>query len=345
MSFEIYTRKFREKAENLGYSESNIVKCIDYASPIYEKGLPIIYNLTHLSRLVGYEKNYIIQAAIASKHSEAYYRYHKVLKKNGDVRKIKEPLPNLKAIQYWLLHNILEKIEPSAYAKAYVKKRGLKQNIRFHKGQKKVLSIDIKDFFPSITFEKVENIFLTIGYSVELSNYLAKLCCLKEKLPQGAPTSPYISNLIFKNIDEIIAVYCKNLNIRYTRYADDLTFSGDFDETSLLNYINEIMTENNFILNKDKTKLMLYSERQIVTGIVVNDKPQLDKETRKEIRQHLYYIKKYGLESHMERNNINSNTFLTNLMGKISFGLYLNPKDEHLRDSINYLSQLYKQIM
>jgi len=133
--------------------------------------------------------------------------------------------------------------------------------------------------------------------------------------------------------------------VRYTRYADDLTFSGDFDDLVIFNKIKEIIENNGFVLNEDKTKLMLYSERQIVTGIIVNDKPQLDKETRRDIRKHIFYIKKFGLESHMERNNINSNTFLNTLMGKISFGLYLNPKDEQLRSSLNYLSELYKKVM
>lgn len=345
MNFKTYSENFRKNSTNLGYSEDNIRGCLNYAEKLFKNELPVIYNLTHFSKLVGFERNYIIQAAVASKYSDAYYRYHKILKKNGDVRKIKEPLPNLKAIQYWILNNIFEKMEVSAFAKAYVKKRGLKQNLRFHKSQKKVLCIDIKDFFPSISFNKVQNIFLNSGYSIELSNYLAKLCCLKEKLPQGAPTSPYISNLIFKDIDYEIANYSKKNNLRYTRYADDLTFSGDFDEAIILGQIKKIIEENDFILNEDKTKLMLYSERQIVTGIIVNDKPQLDKETRKEIRQHLFYIKKYGLKSHMERNKINDNIFLNKLMGKISFGLYLNPKDEKLKDSMSYLTELYKEIM
>ncbi|TDS14232.1 RNA-directed DNA polymerase [Maribacter caenipelagi] len=344
MSFEVYAKKFRVNAENLGYSEENVVKCINYARPIYENGLPIIYNLTHLSKLVGFEKNYIIQAAVVSKHSEAYYRYHKVLKKNGDFRKIKEPLPNLKAIQHWILANILEEIEPSVYAKAYVKKRGLKQNIRFHKAQKKVFTIDIKNFFPSININQIEKIFIETGYSIELSNYLAKLCCLKNTLPQGAPTSPYISNLILKDIDNSIAIFCKELKVRYTRYADDLTFSGDFEEESLYEFVNALLEKNGFELNKEKTRLMLSSQRQIVTGIIVNSKPQLDKETRKLIRQEIYYIKKFGLESHMERAKLSGSLYLNQLMGKISFGLYLNPSDMKLRSYIKYLAGLYKEL-
>ncbi|WP_339885618.1 reverse transcriptase family protein [Polaribacter vadi] len=344
MDFKHYSENFRKSSTNLGYSEDNIRGCLNYAEKLFENELPVIYNLTHFSKLVGFERNYIIQAAVASKYSDAYYRYHKILKKNGDIRKIKEPLPNLKTIQYWILNNILEKIEPSAFAKAYVKKRGLKQNIRFHIKQKIVYSFDIKDFFPSIKYSNIVSIFLNIGYSEELSIYLAKLCCLEEKLPQGAPTSPYLSNLVFKHIDANISKFCKEKKIRYTRYADDLTFSGEFDHKELYNFISAILLENDFEINKSKTKLMSREHRQIVTGIIVNDKPQLDKETRRLIRQEVYYIKKYSLESHMKKSNIKTSYYLNSLIGKIGFGIYLNPKDSKLKEYHQYLTELYKKL-
>jgi len=344
MNISTYSKAFKSKAINVGFSEESISKCLNYAQVLVENGVPIIYNLTHLSKLVGIERNYIVQAAVSSKYSDAYYRYYNIKKKNGKgFRKIMEPLPNLKVIQYWILENILETIKPSAYAKAYIKKRGLKQNIRFHVNQKIVLSLDIKDFFPSINFSDVESVFRGVGYSNELSNYLAKLCCLEEELPQGAPTSPYLSNLIFSNVDSNIANYCKANDIRYTRYADDLTFSGDFDNDALIKYIDPLLNDNGFELNKAKSKLMLRSNRQIVTGIIVNDKPQLDKETRRSIRQEVHYIKTFGLESHMERIKVNSSYYLNNLIGRISFGLYINPKDDKLKEYHKLLTELYKK--
>lgn len=344
MNINTYSKAFREKAKNIGYSESNIIKCLDYAEILINNKVPVIYNLTHLSKLVGIEKNYIVQAAVSSKHSDAYYRYYNVKKKNGKGhRKIMEPLPNLKSIQYWILNNILETIEPSLFAKAYVKKRGLKQNIRFHVDQKIVYSLDIKNFFPSIKFASILSVFTGVGYSEELAKYLAKLCCLENELPQGAPTSPYLSNLIFKTLDDEIFKFCKLKKIRYSRYADDLTFSGDFNSKDLDDIIVPILSKHGFEINHDKTKLMTRSNRQIVTGIIVNDKPQLDKETRRAIRQEVYYIKKYNLESHMRNLNIKSSYYLNSLIGKISFGLYLNPKDENLKDYHQYLTELYKK--
>ena len=342
MNFEKYTVVFTEKALNQGFSDEEITQCILYAKKLDENGLPIIYNLTHFSRLVGFERKYINQAAVVSKYSERYYRYYKVRKKNGGIREIKEPLPNLKSIQYWILENILENIKPSGYAKAYVKKRGLKENLRFHRKQKKVYSMDLKDFFPSITFEQVETIFISANYSSDLSTVLAKLCCLKGNLPQGAPTSPYISNLVFKEIDIQISDYCKSNKIRFTRYADDLTFSGDFDEGELHRFVKAIIETNGFTINNEKTRMMLASEKQIVTGILVNDTPQLDKVTRRKIRQEHFFITKHGLKSHMQMSGNNNPNYLNTLLGKISFGLYLNPKDDELRKIQADLIQVHK---
>jgi len=330
MDFKSYSIKFTSEAENNGFSESNIKLCLEYAEVLYSKKLPIIYNLTHLSKLTGFKKNYLIQAAVVSKHSEAYYRTYRIKKKNGSIRQINEPLPNLKNIQYWILDNILYQIKVSHYAKAYVKKRGLTNNLRFHRNKEKVLTLDIKNFFPSIKFDKIEYVFSSMGYSTTVSNYLAKLCCLNESLPQGAPTSPYLSNIVMMQIDQDIAVFCKEVGVNFTRYADDLVFSGSFDEALVIKFITEKLNTNGFEINTEKTKLMYRSERQIVTGVVVNNKIQLTKEKRKNLRQVFYYLKKYGFENHMSKLKVSKKNYINFLLGQVSFGLYLNPHDKNL---------------
>lgn len=343
-SFNTYKEEFREGAQNVGFSEKNILKCLTYSETLWKNNVPIIYNLTHLSRLTGFKRNYVVQAAVVSKHSDAYYRYYKIPKKNRGIRKIQEPLPNLKSIQHWILFNILYKIDSSNYAKAYIKNKGLKDNLKFHKNQKKVYSIDIEDFFSNITYDKVCNIFEDVGYSDSMSKYLSKLCCLKNTLPQGAPTSPYISNLIMKDIDKEIGKYCVEKKIRYTRYADDLTFSGDFDEKELTILVKDLLSKEGFKLNTDKTKLMLNSQRQIVTGVLVNKKLQLTKEKRRELRQILYFINKYGLDSHIEKTGMNKRNYLDYLIGRIGFGLYINPNDKELRGYFDKIIQLKKDL-
>ncbi|MBK7850650.1 MAG: RNA-directed DNA polymerase [Bacteroidetes bacterium] len=223
MNFENYRTKFEQKASKSGYTDENIQRCLNYAKPLIEKGLPVIYNTSNLSVFVGYRKDYLKRAVV---YTPYFYRNFKIKKRNGKLREISEPLPSLKEIQNWILENILEQVKVSSFAKAYRKRINIIENVKFHKNQPKVFTVDIKDFFPSITTSSVENIFLKLGYSKILSNLLAKLCTLNNSLPQGAPTSPYLSNIFFKSADDNIINYCVKNEIKYTRYADDLSFSG-----------------------------------------------------------------------------------------------------------------------
>jgi len=329
IDFDSYSNRFKYESRNLGFSEANIETCLNYANKLNLNNVPIIYNLTHLSKLTGVKRNYIVQAAVVSKHSDSYYREFKVNKKNGvGYRIINEPLPNLKRVQYWILFNILSKIHISPYAKAYVSKRGLKQNLRFHRNQKMVLNVDIKNFFPSISCV----IFINLGYSNTLSKYLAKLCLLNDTLPQGAPTSPIISNIVMLYFDEQVSSFAKQNKINYTRYADDITFSGNFDEQNVIEFVERILLHYNFSLNENKTTLMYDFQRQVVTGVVVNEVIQLSKEQRKRLRLVLHYLKQNGLNDFLIKNRITTSKekFINSTLGQVSFGLYLNKADSSL---------------
>jgi len=337
MDFESYRKAFTEKAIQSGFSEFNINKCLNYAQTLFSNNVPVIYNTSHFSSLVGYKKNYIKRAAL---RTDYFYREFEIKKKNGKKRKISEPLPSLKDIQLWILKNILYKVEVSKFAKAYVPKVNLKNNITYHKKQKIVFTVDIKDFFPSITQKNVESVFLSLGYSKIISNLLSKLCCLKESLPQGAPTSPYLSNIFMKDFDVSISSYCVKNKIRYTRYADDLTFSGDFNYSLLLRLIKVQAFYKGLVINEEKTKLMGQNERQIITGVVVNEKLQISKTKRDEIRQAMYYIKKFGLKNHMDKVQLKRSYYREHLLGKINFILFLNPEDKEFLEYKKQLKQL-----
>jgi len=328
MNFENYKTEFEQKASKSGYSDENIQRCLNYAKPLIDNGLPVIYNTSNLSVFVGYRKDYLKRAVV---YTPYFYRNFKIKKRNGKLREISEPLPSLKEIQNWILENILEQVKVSSFAKAYRKRINIIENVKFHKNQPKVLTVDIKDFFPSITTPSVEIIFSELGYSKILSNLLAKLCTLNGSLPQGAPTSPYLSNIFFKSADDNIINYCIKNDIKYTRYADDLSFSGDFDENKLLKTIEESVSKLGLSINKEKTKLMRPYERQTVTGIVVNRKTQVVFQKRNKIRQELYYIKKFGLDSHMEREKIKKQNYIEHLLGKVNFILQINPSDNEFK--------------
>ncbi|QWH98163.1 retron St85 family RNA-directed DNA polymerase [Bacillus mycoides] len=334
MNWKSYSEAFSKKAKQNKYDQNYINECLGYAKPLFEKKIPIIYNQEHLSLLVGYSEEYLLKVSNAS---DRFYRNFSVPKKNGSSRQIFEPLPNLKDIQRWILEEILYKCPISDYAKSYVPRRSTKDNARFHRRQKKVLTLDIKDFFPSIRFHKIYLFFFNLGYTESLSMMLANLCCLNGSLPQGAISSPALSNLIFKSFDKRISVFCKSNNIRYTRYADDLTFSGDFQPGMLIKFVENILVPEGFQLNNKKTRVRLQHQRQEVTGIVVNQKLQAPRKMRRELRQKIHYIEKYGLDSHLERSQITRVNYIKHLLGIAHYIRHINPGDEKINSYIEKL--------
>ena len=229
----------------------------------------------------------------------------------------------------------------SVYAKAYVKHKSIRDNARFHRKQKKVLSLDIKNFFDNITSEKVYELFIKAGYADDVVVMLTNICCLNGCLPQGAPTSPMLSNIILFDFDCQIGKYTNELNVRYSRYADDMTFSGDFVPGQIIGVVKKHLNDLGLKLNQNKTRTRYQSQRQEVTGIVVNEKMQLSKEVRKKIRQELFYIKKYGLDSHLQYSGNQRGNYLAHLKGIIQHGLFVNPKDDELKSYLQYLNNIY----
>ncbi|MCH4896109.1 RNA-directed DNA polymerase [Marinilabiliaceae bacterium JC040] len=336
-NFDIYKKEFEKKASNNGYSAENIQKCLLYAEPLIENNLPVIYNTSHFSRLVEYQKSYINRAV---QFPKSFYRHFKILKKNGNTRLLSEPLPSLKEIQNWILEEILYKVKVSRYAKAYVKNRSIKDHIKYHKKSEKILTLDITKFFDSIEFELIENFFKNLGYSNLISNLLTKLCYLDESLPQGAPTSPCLSNIIMYDFDEVMGGYCRKKNLKFSRYADDMAFSGNFNKEELIDKVRFELSKIGLKLNNDKTKLMTPNMQQIITGVVVNEKAQIPKSERNKIRNAMFYIKRDGLLSHMEVTKQDKANYLEHLLGRIKYVLFLNDKDKEFMEYKKFLYDL-----
>lgn len=325
-TFEKYQKAFTEKALQNGYSDDEINKCLFYSKSIIDKGFPVIYNTSHLSALVGYNKKYLKRA---SAYTSYFYKRHVIPKKNNKTRNLDEPLPSLKEIQYWILQNILDKIQISRYAKAYTSGRNIKDHVKYHKSQNFVLTLDVKDFFTNITFKHINKLFSNLGYSIYVANLLAKLCCLENSLPQGAPTSPRLSNIIMQSFDDVISVYCMDNKLRYSRYADDLAFSGNtinIDELTALIKSNLDLIE--LKINENKTMLMKNNQRQIISGIITNSKIQVPREKRDELRQAMFFIDKFGLDDHLNHIKCNKANYLKHLLGIANYITFINPKDE-----------------
>lgn len=252
-----------------------------------------------------------------------------------------EPLPNLKEAQIWILHHILYNQKVHSFAKAYVPGKKLKENGKFHTKKKIVVTLDVKDFFLSITKHNIKTVFRSFGYAEKLSDLLAKLCCLKGSLPQGAPTSPYLSNLYLREFDNKVMTYCSENKIIYTRYADDMTFSGDdFDVNNLISYIKTTLREYGLELNSRKTKVMHDYDSQIVTGMVVNQKVRLPKKERMNLRLEMYYVIKNGIQEHLKHIECTKRNYLRNLMGRVMYALYLEPENPDFKDYRDYLMKL-----
>ncbi|MBP2619109.1 MAG: reverse transcriptase domain-containing protein [Chryseobacterium sp.] len=339
MEYNIYKEKFTKKAIKEGLTETEVNECLIYAKPLIENGLPIIFNTSHFSKLVGVRKTYIKRAAI---YSRSYYRSFTIAKRNGNPREISEPLPNLKLIQNYILSEILYNVKISAFAKAYKKKTTIIENTRYHVNQKKLVTLDIRNFFSSIKKEQVYIIFNKLGYSEIISDLFSKLCTLNDQLPQGAPTSPFLSNIFMSDFDMFVADYCTSKNIRYTRYADDISLSGDFDEKEIIELIIERLKEKGLELNNEKTKIMLRNQRQIVTGIVVNEKNQVPRKERLKLRQEVFHIRTKTLEVHKEIKNIKNRNYLYHLYGKISYVVFINPNDKEFIEYKEYIRTLFK---
>lgn len=340
MNWKKYRKEFKLKATTQALDSDSIKHALSYARGLHKSNLPIIYSQNHLSLLVGYNIEYIRNAS--NTNSNQFYRCYEIKKRSSDaMRSICEPLPSLKEIQRWILDNILIQVPISKFAKAYVIGSSIKNNARFHLRQKQVLRIDVKDFFPSIKGQNIFYIFKQLGYSAEVSAILTGLTTLKNSLPQGAPTSPTLSNIFMNRCDARIAGYCLTRKIRYTRYSDDLTFSGEFNVSKLISFTNLIFNDRGLCLNKAKTKQMLKHQKQFTTGLVVNKKMNVCREKRRKLRQEIYYIKKYGLDGHLIKTKEKRTNYIMHLLGLSNFIMHINAQD---RDALEAKRILTKYI-
>lgn len=205
-----------------------------------------------------------------------------------------------------------------------------------------VLKLDILHFFDSIRYSDVKkNVFPAEIYAEPLRILLTMLCYCRDALPQGAPTSPAITNILLRDFDEGIGLWCRERGIVYTRYCDDLTFSGDFAPEDVIAFVRRELKALGFLLNEQKTRIQRPGTRQCVTGIVVNEKPNLPGDYRRNLRQELYYCRKFGIEAHLQKIGLDipEETYRMRLLGKVSYALQVRPEDQELRNAKTWLER------
>lgn len=270
-------------------------------------------------------------------HAERHYEPIQIPKKNGKTRTLLAPDRLLCRVQKNILRHILEERPISPSAAAYHKEASPVLSAAVHVGQPLILKLDIEDFFGNITFPMVlRHAFPGQYFPPAVGTLLTSLCCYRDYLPQGAPTSPAISNLVMRPFDEYMEQWCKKRGIAYSRYCDDMTFSGDFDADAVRRKVYGYLRAMGLEPNREKTTVTRRGGRQLVTGIVVNEKLQVPADYRRALRQEIYYSKKYGAEEHLNRTGRRHDfpegyegavRYLESLLGKINYVLSVNRKD------------------
>jgi len=247
--------------------------------------------------------NEIISSEIAKyilKKKDYFYRSFYINKKNGSKRLINEPLHQLHTIQKEVANFLLLKRHSVKNSHGFELNKSIVSNASNHVNKKIVLNIDLENFFPSITKSKVVNV-LTSKFELKdkEADKIAEILTFKNTLPQGAPSSPIISNYVCEKLDKELHKFCKNFNIVYTRYADDLTFSFAFNKLPklLVNEIYSIIEKHEFKINAKKTRYFYRNRSQVVTGLVVNEKVNVKKEFQKRIRAILFNWKTKGFKN------------------------------------------------
>ena len=274
-----------------------------------------------------------------SNKPEDFYRQHTTTV-HGKKRQVSQPMYPLETYQKWILKHILEKAPTTEYTYAYKKGASLVDNARVHLGNKVLVKLDISHFFDSITFGMIYDIFANqMNYPREGATLLANLCSLNGRLPQGAYTSPYLSNLCFIKADNEIAEYCKAHNLSYSRYSDDMTFSGNqVDVKDLISFIKLTLKKYGFQLNYKKIHVDGKGRQHRVTGIICNEKINTPVDYRKQVRQEVYYLKKFGAIDHLNHMNDSEymddngapdvDSYYSSLLGRIAYILQVTPDNE-----------------
>lgn len=282
-----------------------------------------------------------------------YYRnYHRVILKKENAKKIRVlNVPNaaLKTVQRRILERFLYQLPVSEYASAYVQGKSLRSNALPHIGKEVIVKLDISQFFDHIDSDMVFMVLRQFDFSDAATSLLTNLCICRGKLPQGAPTSPYLANLVMRHFDEAVGKRCSEYGIDYTRYCDDMTFSGSREaiaQSSLIPFVRHKLYRMGFSLNNSKTAVISAAQQQRVTGIVVNQKPSIPREMRRRIRQEVYYCKKYGIrESLIQQGNTDTpESYLRKLLGRISYARQIDPENTEMAACFTEVSGWMKQL-
>lgn len=283
---------------------------------LMDNHLPKIHQVPELAQALGVS---VAQLRGLCYHRNAaqdtQYQRFEIPKRSGGMREIWAPRPTLKAAQRWVLRNILDQLLVHGAAHGFLAGRSIATNAAEHRDSQVLVKIDIKDFFPSVSWRRVKGVFRHAGYPEHIATLLALLCTESPRqvvqhggktfyvaladrcLPQGAPTSPALTNVLCLRLDRRLTGIAGKHGWRYSRYADDLTFSlpkgVEADIGQLLGSVHKILKQEGFCLHPDKTHIVRPAAQQQVTGLVVNGDlpPRVSRQQKRQIRAAIHNLK------------------------------------------------------
>ncbi|MCO5170634.1 MAG: reverse transcriptase family protein [Planctomycetes bacterium] len=288
------------------------------------RGLPVMHDAADLATLLGVDMRMLRWLTYhRDVATVTHYRQFQVPKARGGVRTISAPRPALRAAQQAIRRHVLARLEPTVHAQAFVRGRSTLTNARPHVRAAVLVKVDISDFFGAIDFPRVRGLFEALGYSGMVATLLALLSTEARRLeadldgepawvalgpralPQGAPTSPELTNQIARRLDARLSGYARTHGWVYTRYADDLAFSSQDGARErvgrLLGVVRAALEGEGFRLNRDKLVVVRRGRQQRVTGIVVNDAPGLPRVALRRFRAAVHRVTRAGFTDTAER--------------------------------------------
>ncbi len=307
------------------------------ASKLALAGLPQVGTAAELAEAIGIELKKLRWLTYHRRAATVcHYIRFTIPKRSGGERAISSPRPLLRRAQSWVKEQILDRLGVSDEAHGFVRERSIVSNAGPHAGHDVVINVDLKDFFPTFTFKRVKGFFRKVGYGEAIATMLALLCTEPPRvatrvgdklyhvalgdrvLPQGACTSPALTNLMCRRLDRRLAGLARKSGLAFTRYADDITFSGDgaVPIPKILGGLRRIVEDEGLAVHPDKTRVLRKGRRQEVTGLVVNERVGVSRAVRRRLRAIIHNVRKNGLAS---QNRAGHRDFAAHLRGVVSF--------------------------
>jgi RNA-directed DNA polymerase len=350
---------YRRDGREVGRPDSVVSEALRQAHSLQSRGLPAILTLRHLAARTDTPHEQL--RAYVTTTVDAY-RTFRVRKRSGGFRRICVPEPSLMRVQRWLAKHLLNRIPPHPASAAYAPGASVIQCAQLHCGCRWMLKVDVRAFFESISEIQAYRVFQGLGYNELIAFEMARLCARRYgksrrihrhvwqaadkgyviheyanrqigHLPQGAPTSPMLSNLALRGLDESVSAIAERSGFAFTRYADDLTFSGA-DRAITRNAVIQLLAEVNgalrgvgLIPNREKTVIAPPGARKLVLGLLVDrSTPRLQREFKARLLLHSHFLRKLGPAQHARTRGFRSVWSMhRHLAGLIAYASQVEP--------------------